>query len=443
MSVLLPKVRLSVPSKETYFSYLSSCYSLLQTCNYLTDLHLVSQDGVTVPVHRAVLLPVCPLLGGLLHHISMDEAATVLLPASSRSVEDMVSLLYSGHSPPMSYSHQEQLRDLIHHLGLSIQIQIEEREDTVETAEDILEMAEDTVEMAEGNGDMSEDTIDMVEERDKDDMKDTKSQVIEFGKIIKIKKEKPVNKKKHKAKKTHPSNIVMKMDQETSSSIKRSEVSKDEVGGTNYNYCWKCHLKFPNRVHQREHLATVHGEEILSCNLCDYISLDNIMLKAHKYKAHTGKVNGKFVCNICGFRENTKELLSKHKLNRHKASVKTEQSSVIKKEKKISKAKGDKDYLIHIPTFTTCIKKIRKGRAKKQKLDIDTELKEDMFGHQEHVKDDVISNVRKYLDVERNEDNVDVSPIRKVGRRRKQKLSITCEPKKEITGSPDRFKDEV
>ena len=64
----------------------------------------------------------------------------------------------------------------------------------------------------------------------------------------------------------------------------------------------------------------------------------------------------------------------------------------------------------------------------KQKPDIDIELNEEIFGNQEHVKDDVKSNVRKYLDVERSEDYVDVTPVRKVGRPRKQKLTLKCEP---------------
>ena len=133
MSSLIVRQNLSVADREKYYTSLwsgdhSSSFSSSQARGWLTDLDLVGKDGqgrASVKVHKAVILPLSPVLSVLLHD-DVQEGTVIFPEVPVEVVTALVQLIYKGECSLSPVADVVAIMNLARDLGFRLQINKQE-----------------------------------------------------------------------------------------------------------------------------------------------------------------------------------------------------------------------------------------------------------------------------------------------------------------------------
>ena len=113
MATYVSKSSVHVSAHRDYLQSMCTNHTALLTEGHLTDLYLVSHMGGVVPVHRALILPMSPVLTSLVGEVWTPGNPTVILPVSYSAIINFVSIIYRGYCELSSDVVSSDLMDLL------------------------------------------------------------------------------------------------------------------------------------------------------------------------------------------------------------------------------------------------------------------------------------------------------------------------------------------
>jgi len=350
MSKIVIRANVSCKDKNQYFLKRWETLRQSQIEGNHTDISFVVQNeekGWTkVPFHKALILPLCPLLNQIVSGIiDYNETLVVIPDFSFELVTGFVRLIYEGVTDLSSCVTVDRLMCFMDSLGLSMPyhclfIAKSEKSPPNETRRpkglEILEIVDrNPVEIVEEKPQSCEDEM-------------LHHKVLTHGNIGKYKKNKRVSLLMKRTKKIMPKDLEnisitnvgvvpcassRQSDETTYIPVefqprsktelvdfcdvaKRKNDESFEVIGTEDHDCEICQYKCKYLKDLKKHYRLRHPDKIFSCIMCKFKTDNFSNLVHHRNTKHTG-VFGVLQCGLCGFMANSNNKMTRHKKKSH------------------------------------------------------------------------------------------------------------------------------
>ena len=280
---------LSAPS--SHFSKIWNSYlSDLGYCLY-TDLILIAFDPTSqsfseVRVHQAVLLPLSPLLAGLVQDNAKIHPSIICEDISLQVLQCLLTLVYTGNCVLSSDSTLSDLQTLMKNLGMDI---FNNLEPAIESSDEFI-----TSESPKLESTLSGQLIISPKQESSDQDFSQPATTILHTEVSGIRQLSP-----------YTSNPI--------STKSRLEASTSDLEAEGEHVCSECGSSFSSLAWMFYHMATIHVEEgtkVYKCRFCTFsISNKNQSLLEH-LMVHTEEKN--WVCRFCGKKFRARKTLSNH-----------------------------------------------------------------------------------------------------------------------------------
>ena len=119
--VIMPWSNVTCPDRLSYFSSQWSAHAASQCVGRLTDMQLVGREGEawgSVQVHRAVIMPLCPLIGILEKDVTEEDPKIILPQFPLELLQGFTNLIYTGSTPTTAVVTFNNILELMYSLGL-------------------------------------------------------------------------------------------------------------------------------------------------------------------------------------------------------------------------------------------------------------------------------------------------------------------------------------
>jgi len=363
MSGVLIRSNITCPDLVRYFSSQWSDHSACQAMGLMTDMKLVGMEGGSVEVHRAVILPMCPLLTVMEKDVT-KENPTVVLEYPMELISAFVNIIYKGSAPTSTVVTILSLLELMASLGLNMPMDrlmiVREAVSEVEIIGykkrcglDIIEVngrqtpashvnsgRRSFLEIIPSSSGVSSDMGPPTKRRR---LNRTAQTPVSTRKLrVKQNRDKDHQHSEEDFNNTGKDGQVE--DSQTESSdlvptvevkIECGEIAVEEVQPTvsrkrKYNRrretlevpahaCEFCDFKCRFLKDIQEHCDLVHSDADFACDKCEFKAKTFAGMTVHNKKRHIGK--GDIVCETCGFRAEKKRQMEWHKRNVHAKDI--------------------------------------------------------------------------------------------------------------------------
>jgi len=119
--VIMPWSNVTCPDRLNYFSSQWSAHRASQCVGRLTDMQMVGREGEawgSVKVHRAVIMPLCSLIGSLEKDVTEEDPRIILPQFPLELIQGFANLIYTGSTPTTAVVTFRNILELMYSLGL-------------------------------------------------------------------------------------------------------------------------------------------------------------------------------------------------------------------------------------------------------------------------------------------------------------------------------------
>ena len=316
-------------------------------------MRMVAREG-SVEVHRAVILPLCPLLGIMERDVTKEDPTVILPDHPIELLRAFVKLIYKGSTSMSDVVNIRSLLELMNSLGLNMPVNclVVDREE-VNEVETVGGKKHNGLEIIQVNNNSTPLPFHSDHSARRQSLEITpcplspiyRSQPDKHlstpaltpqsklrGKAASNKMEmkhqtsgqtdenKNINPRIHEVRtvevKLECEEFIVK-DVQPSTRKKRKWNRRRETLNIPLHSCEFCDFKCRFMKSLQEHCDKLHRDKYFKCCKCQFKASSFASLRDHKRKRHAGQ--GKFVCEVCGFGTKRKSELAWHKLNVHGA----------------------------------------------------------------------------------------------------------------------------
>jgi len=339
----------------------------------------VGEAWGSVQVHRAVIMPLCPLIRIMEKDVTKEDPIIILPQFPFELLQALTSLIYAGSTPITAVVTLQNILELMSSLGLNMPMDrlLVAREESPDI-EIISFKQHDGLEIFKVSNKTSDEhvgvplaqsTPEVIRNAQVSKVKrrrlskivqtsisnqekflsTTKQQTRalenprEFDKIIKDKKISGVEAVQPKPISDESVPVEIKVECEENGNMhdfgdfhsprKRKWSRRSETLQIPTHKCDFCDFKCRFLKDLQEHCDLFHSNQDFSCTKCDFKTSGLALLKVHVKKRHIGV--GNIICQICGFRVDSKRKMTYHEVNFHVIS-----NSRINKNNSVNDSQG-------------------------------------------------------------------------------------------------------